>query len=221
MNINEKIANYRKQNGLTQESLASYCSVTRQAVAKWEKGESMPDIYTIARLARLFSVSIEDLIHTDNAVVENQNYYIRSLQKGDEASLCSLMYEHGVLGLTFRKLNELSESDGPKQGDQTIIEEYFSDPSHIFLLFGRNVSQALGIFDLREIAKAKSEMSAYIRNGFELDESLFIDFFSWVKTEYKVRATTVSVWGGQEERLFSSLDFNPSDGICTIALPLI
>ncbi len=83
MNFAEKVENYRKNLGLTQEALAAQCSVTRQAVAKWEKGESMPDIYTIARLARLFSVSIEDFIHTDDAVVETQGFYIRRLQEGD------------------------------------------------------------------------------------------------------------------------------------------
>lgn len=104
MNFAEKVENYRKNLGLTQEALAAKCSVTRQAVAKWEKGESMPDIYTIARLSRLFSVSIEDFIHTDDAVVETQGFYIRRLQEGDRDSLCSLMYEHGVLGRLYMSI---------------------------------------------------------------------------------------------------------------------
>ena len=74
---------------------------------------------------------------------------------------------------------------------------------------------------MRELANEKSEMSAYIRNGFEMDRSVFIDFFTWVKNEYSVRATTVSVWHGQEETLFASLGFKPADGICPIALPLV
>lgn len=104
MNFAEKVENYRKNLGLTQEALAAQCSVTRQALAKWEKGESMPDIYTIARLSRLFSVSIEDFIHTDDAVVETQGFYIRRLQEGDRDSLCSLMYEHGVLGRLYMSI---------------------------------------------------------------------------------------------------------------------
>ena len=67
-----------------------------------------------------------------------------------------------------------------------------------------NHNQALGVFDVRELAYEKSEMSAYIRNGFELDKSVFIDYFTWVKNEYSVRATTVSVWHGQEETLFET-----------------
>lgn len=221
MDFGDKIANYRKDLGLTQEALASQCSVTRQAVAKWEKGESMPDIYTIAKLAKLFSVSIEDFIHTDDAVVENQNFYIRSLQEEDKDDLCSLMYEHGVLGRLYGELNQYPGNDGLPLGDQHIIEEYYPNADHIFLLFRRVDHQALGIFDLRELAEEKSEMSAYIRNGFEIDRSVFIDFFSWIRNVYSVRATTVSVWHGQEETLFASLGFKPADGICAIALPLV
>ena len=221
MNFGEKIATYRKNLELTQEALASQCSVTRQAVAKWEKGESMPDIYTISKLAKLFSVSIEDLIHTDDAVVETQNFYIRSLQEKDEEAFISLMYELGVLGHLYKELNKYSGNDGRRLGDQHIIDEYYPDADHIFLLFRRVDNQALGVFDLRELADEKSEMSAYIRNGFEMDDNIFIDFFSWIKNEYSVRATTVSVWHGQEETLFASLGFKPADGICSIALPLV
>lgn len=220
MNFGEKIANYRKNLEMTQEALAAQCSVTRQAVAKWEKGESMPDIYTIARLAKLFAVSIEDFIHTDDAVVETQGFYIRRLQEEDKDALCLLMYEHGVLGRTYVELNNYQGDNGLKLGDQRIIEEYYPNADHIFLLIRRDDNQALGIFDLRELAEEKSEMSAYIRKGFEMDESIFKDFFIWIKNEYQVKATTVSVWHGQEEQLFASLGFKPSDGICPIALPL-
>ena len=221
MNIGDKITNYRKNLGLTQEDLASHCSVTRQAVAKWEKGESLPDIYTVAKLAKLFSISIEDLIYTDKAIVENQNFYIRNLQEKDKDSLCSLMYEHGALGLAFTALNSKSDSDDSQLGDQQIIKFYYPKADHIFLLFRRNDNQAIGIFDLSELTEETSEMSAYIRNGFEIDESVFIDFFSWINSKYHVRATTVSVWGGQEETMFFALGFKPSDGLCPIALPLV
>ena len=221
MNFGDKIAYYRKNTELTQEALASQCAVTRQAVAKWEKGESMPDIYTIAKLAKLFSVSIEDFIHTDDAVVETQNFFIRRLREKDKEAFCSLMYEHGALGRIYGELNKYPGKDGLQLGDQHIIEEYYPDAEHIFLLFRRNHNQALGVFDVRELAYEKSEMSAYIRNGFELDKSVFIDYFTWVKNEYSVRATTVSVWHGQEEALFASLGFKPTDGLCSIALPLI
>jgi len=42
--------------------LAEKCDVSRQAVAKWESGESLPDIYKISQIAKLFEVSLEELI---------------------------------------------------------------------------------------------------------------------------------------------------------------
>ena len=220
MNFGEKIVVYRKSLNLTQEALAEKCAVTRQAVAKWEKSESMPDIYTIARLAKLFSVSIEDFIHTDNAIVETQDFYIRSLQEEDKEALCALMYEHGKLGRIYLELNRYTREDGLPIGDQHILEDYYPNAAHIFLLFRREDNQAVGIFDLSGLEEQKSEMSAYIRPGFEMDESAFIDFFAWIRNEYQVRAITVSVWHGQEETIFASLGFKPDDGICPIALPL-
>ena len=232
MNFGEKVAEQRKNLGLTQDALASKCSVTRQAVAKWEKGESMPDIYTIAKLARLFSVSIEYLIYSDGAVIENQNFYIRRLEETDKDNLCSLMYEHGLLGRLYKKLNDYSNelnhytnnldiNPSSLLGDKSIIEEYYSATEHIFLLFRRCDGNAVGIFDLRELANKKGEISVFIRNGFQMDASIFIDFFSWLRSEYQVKAITVLVWNGQEESLLSSLGFNPADGICAVSLPLI
>lgn len=220
MNFGNKIAEYRRTLNWTQETLADQCSVTRQAVAKWEKGESMPDIYTISRLANLFSVSIEQLIHTDEAVMETQDFYIRRLQKGDKKVFCQLMYEHGVLGRTFVELNKYEGDDGSPRGDQFIVEEYYPHSEHIFLLIRRSDEQALGVFDLREVAVGKNEMSAYIQNGFEMDVRIFKDFFAWVRNEYNIRAATVSVWSGQEEGIFSSLGYKPADGLCSVALPL-
>ena len=88
------------------------------------------------------------------------------------------MYEHGALGLAFTALNSKSDSDDSQLGDQQIIKFYYPKADHIFLLFRRNDNQAIGIFDLSELTEETSEMSAYIRNGFEIYESVFIDFFS-------------------------------------------
>lgn len=52
----------RKFLGLTQEDLAEKVGVTRQAVAKWEAGESVPDLDTGMRLARALNISLDELI---------------------------------------------------------------------------------------------------------------------------------------------------------------
>ena len=61
--ISANIMRMRKLSGFTQEDLAEKVGVSRQAVAKWESGESQPDIGSCAALAKLFNVSIDDLIN--------------------------------------------------------------------------------------------------------------------------------------------------------------
>ncbi|MCM1496302.1 MAG: helix-turn-helix domain-containing protein [Bacteroides sp.] len=61
--INMNLAVLRKQYGLTQEEVAEKINVSRQAIAKWEKGESVPDINNCTALAGLFQVSLDDLVN--------------------------------------------------------------------------------------------------------------------------------------------------------------
>ena len=50
---------------LTQEEVAERIGVSRQAVAKWETGQSVPDILNCDALAKLYDVELDDLIHYD------------------------------------------------------------------------------------------------------------------------------------------------------------
>lgn len=62
INAADNLIRLRKAAGLTQEQLAEKLYVTRQAVSKWERGESMPDIETVAALAELYSVTTDEII---------------------------------------------------------------------------------------------------------------------------------------------------------------
>ncbi len=62
MELSEKIYNLRKQHGLSQEQLAEQLQVSRQAVSKWETGQSTPDSTKLVALSELFSVSTEYLL---------------------------------------------------------------------------------------------------------------------------------------------------------------
>ena len=58
MIIGNKIQEARKNKNLSQSQLATQLSVTSQAVGKWERGESMPDIITLNRLAEILDVDL-------------------------------------------------------------------------------------------------------------------------------------------------------------------
>lgn len=52
----------RKKAGLSQEELAEKCQVSRQAIAKWERGDSVPTIDKLIVLAEIFNVSLDELV---------------------------------------------------------------------------------------------------------------------------------------------------------------
>ena len=67
--ICENLSTLRKKYGFTQEQVAEKVGVSRQAVAKWESGDTVPDIMNCVSLARLYGVSLDDLVNYE----ESQN----------------------------------------------------------------------------------------------------------------------------------------------------
>lgn len=64
-NISRNLSTLRQFHKYSQEDVAARIGVSRQAVARWETGESMPDILNCDALARLYDVELDDLIHYD------------------------------------------------------------------------------------------------------------------------------------------------------------
>ena len=62
MTIGKRIGLLRKEKGLTQEELASHMGVSPQAVSKWENDQTCPDISALPKLARLFGVTVDELL---------------------------------------------------------------------------------------------------------------------------------------------------------------
>ena len=62
MEIREVLRNLREKNHLTQDQMAERVMVTRQAVSRWETGETRPNTETLKLLSREFDVSINTLL---------------------------------------------------------------------------------------------------------------------------------------------------------------
>lgn len=69
--IAERLAARRKQAGLSQEALAEKLGVSRQAVSKWERSESSPDTDNLIALAKLYGVSLDELLYVDDAIADD------------------------------------------------------------------------------------------------------------------------------------------------------
>lgn len=75
--INEKLVQFRKKKGLSQQEVADYLNITRQTVSNWECGQGSPSLDKAKELCSLYNVSLDDLVGNDIEVVSpTVNLYI-------------------------------------------------------------------------------------------------------------------------------------------------
>lgn len=67
--IGAYISRLRKERDMTQAELAERLNISHQAVSKWERGESLPDIGTIPAVAALFGLTVDELLRADTPAI--------------------------------------------------------------------------------------------------------------------------------------------------------
>lgn len=82
-NVSENLIFYRKANNLTQLQLAEKLNYSDKSISKWERGESLPDLFVLQSIADLFGITLNDL--TQNKPHKKPKHRVSRL-------LISLMY---------------------------------------------------------------------------------------------------------------------------------
>jgi transcriptional regulator with XRE-family HTH domain len=82
MKFNEKLQQLRKEKGLSQEGLAELLDVSRQAISKWESGQSYPETEKMIALSEMFGVTLDSLIkdgklEKDSANIASDPFWMR------------------------------------------------------------------------------------------------------------------------------------------------
>ena len=73
MTLGERLKMYRTQKGLSQEKIAEMLDVSRQAVTKWEAGQTTPSSDNLIALANLYDVSLDELIgKSENEIISTE-----------------------------------------------------------------------------------------------------------------------------------------------------
>ncbi len=81
--IANRLQKLRKENGYSQEELADKLGISRQAVSKWERAESSPDTDNLIVLAKLYNISLDELLY-------NLASTIKLSVSGDDSALSHL-----------------------------------------------------------------------------------------------------------------------------------
>lgn len=72
MELNERLAQLRKEHGLSQNDLADQLKVSRQAVSRWEQGLAMPSSDNLIYLSRLYGITLDELIYGKEEIENEQ-----------------------------------------------------------------------------------------------------------------------------------------------------
>lgn len=70
MELHERIYQLRKEKNMTQQDLADKLGVSRQAVSRWEMGTAKPEIESLSALAKVFGITVDELLTGEKAPPE-------------------------------------------------------------------------------------------------------------------------------------------------------
>ncbi len=92
-----RLQQLRKMNGYSQDVLAEKLGISRQAISKWERAESSPDTDNLIALAKLYGISVDELLNTssDKVIIKNTNKKGRDI-KGKAKSILSKANDFGI-----------------------------------------------------------------------------------------------------------------------------
>lgn len=106
--ICENLLTLRKRHGYSQERVAGQIGVSRQAVAKWESGETVPDIVNCGKLAKLYDVTLDELVNYERQdsllpIAPKGKYLFGTVTVGDKGQI--------VIPVKARKVFDIHPGD--------------------------------------------------------------------------------------------------------------
>lgn len=132
MDVKDIIRELRTKKGLSQDELAEKVYVTRQAVSRWEKGETTPNTETLKLLSKLFDVSINTLLGSPREMVchccgmsLNDTTTSKEIDGVFNEEYCKWCYNDGEFTLDFwKKYSELGGEAEFENFKKNLISEF-------------------------------------------------------------------------------------------------
>ena len=109
---NNKIADVliqlRKENGFTQSNLAEKLDVSFQAVSKWERGENLPDAYSLIEIAKVYGITVDEILKGElNEKVKKEGLSNR---------VRNILFTLGILFLMISPIPYFTDFGGDSKG---------------------------------------------------------------------------------------------------------
>ena len=137
--IGENIKRLRKQRHVTQEMLANHLSLSCQAISKWERGESSPDVALLCAIATFFRVSTDELVGMTETVREQTI-------------------------LSYLERCDSLEAEGDTEGARVLVEQAFSEFPADYRLMARYMDCLCGDTEVEDAYTAhKMELARLCR----------------------------------------------------------
>ena len=156
MSTKEILYELRTKNGLSQDELAEKVFVTRQAVSRWENGDTVPNTETLMLLSKLFDVSINTLLGSPRELI---------------CQCCGMPMDDGIIGkdkdtLVFYEVKYRSSDymGSPKEAINTHKIHKICRVSDFYRLINKIDENTKIRFDVISI---KVEEIEWIKNAFE------------------------------------------------------
>lgn len=127
--VGEQIALLRKEKGLTQSELGERIGVSFQAVSKWERGETLPDVTLLPDLAKILETTIDNILLGNEKATEYKGRFSVADMKNGLMCLKKAGEYLGKENLIYR-----AAINGINRDLNTDIEEAFSD-DYVFEAF--------------------------------------------------------------------------------------
>ena len=119
MNFSESLSKYRKATGISQEKLAEMLGVSRQAVSKWETGETQPEMANLLAICKILKVTPDELLGYESIDRKETVTGEKDIWKGKKAAVAFIAVILAVILLItgVRRLKTLTgRESSPLEG---------------------------------------------------------------------------------------------------------
>lgn len=141
--VGDKIHDLRVAAGLSQDNLAETLFVTRQAVSRWELGQTLPSVDNLAELCKLFGVTFEELLCLDEPARfneddifkgHNREFVVSSVVNGKlEINIADKLY---LFSPSERMIILKAVKDGKIKSDGAKLAVKLTDEERVYLFGG-------------------------------------------------------------------------------------